>query len=113
RRAFADETVERLENLWNAFRAQSQATIVQSTFVLPSERAFGNYELKVAESVGSIFAEINYRLLGLGRGDWRRWSRGHCARRVRRGRGVRRVPNVHSRTETARNHAGGGQQERA
>ena len=30
--------------------------------MLPSERAFGNYELKVAESVGSIFTEINYRL---------------------------------------------------
>ncbi|MGH6797234.1 MAG: hypothetical protein ACREDI_02480, partial [Roseiarcus sp.] len=62
RRAFADGTVGRLENLWGAFRAQSQATIIQSTFVLPSERAFGNYELKVADSVGSIFTEINYRL---------------------------------------------------
>ena len=30
--------------------------------MLPSERAFGNYELKVADSVGSIFTEINYRL---------------------------------------------------
>ena len=48
--------------MWSAFRAQSQATIIQSTFVLPSERAFGNYELKVADSVGSIFTEINYRL---------------------------------------------------
>jgi FkbH-like protein len=62
RRGFADETIARLENLWTAFRTQSQATIIQSTFVLPSERAFGNYELKVAESVGSIFTEINYRL---------------------------------------------------
>ena len=62
RRGFADETIGRLENLWNAFRTQSQATIIQSTFVLPSERAFGNYELKVADSVGSIFTEINYRL---------------------------------------------------
>ena len=62
RRTFADDAVGRLENLWTSLRAQSQATIVQSTFVLPSERAFGNYELKVADSVGSIFAEINYRL---------------------------------------------------
>ena len=62
RRGFVDETIGRLENLWTAFRAHSQATIVQSTFVLPGERAFGNYELKVAESVGSIFTEINYRL---------------------------------------------------
>ena len=49
RRSFADETVNRLENLWAAFRGQSQATIIQSTFVLPSERAFGNYELKVVK----------------------------------------------------------------
>ncbi len=62
RRKFADETIDRLDSLWTAFRAHSQATIVQSTFVLPSERAFGNYELKVADSVGSIFTEINYRL---------------------------------------------------
>jgi FkbH-like protein len=62
RRAFAGETVGRLESRWSAFRAHSQATIIQGTFVLPSERAFGNYELKVADSVGSIFAEINYRL---------------------------------------------------
>lgn len=62
RRTFADETVGRLEGLWGAFRAHSQAAIIQSTFVLPSERAFGNYELKIADSVGSIFTEINYRL---------------------------------------------------
>jgi FkbH-like protein len=62
RSTFASETLARLENLWGAFRAHSQATIIQSTFVLPSERAFGNYELKVADSVGSIFTEINYHL---------------------------------------------------
>ena len=62
RRAFAGETVGRLESLWSASRAHSQATIIQSTFVLPGERAFGNYELKVADSVGSIFTEINYQL---------------------------------------------------
>lgn len=62
RRAFADETIGRLESLWSSFRTHSQATIIQSTFVLPSERAFGNYELKAADSVGSIFTEINYRL---------------------------------------------------
>ena len=30
--------------------------------MLPSERAFGNFELKVAYSVGAIFTEINYQL---------------------------------------------------
>jgi FkbH-like protein len=62
RQSFAAETVGRIETLWGAFRANSSAVLVQSTFVHPSERAFGNYELKVAESVGSIFSEINHRL---------------------------------------------------
>jgi FkbH-like protein len=62
RQSFATETVERLQNLWNTFAAHCNATIIQGNFVLPSERAFGNYELKVADSVGSIFTEINYRL---------------------------------------------------
>ena len=38
RRGFADETIGRLENLWSAFRAQSQATIIQS-YICPTERA--------------------------------------------------------------------------
>ncbi len=62
RKSFVADTIGRIENLWRAFRAQSSATIIQSTFVLPSERAFGNYELKVADSVGAIFTEINYQL---------------------------------------------------
>jgi FkbH-like protein len=62
RKSFAGEIIARLENLWDSFRAHSNATLVQSTFVLPSERAFGNYELKVADSAGSIFVDINYRL---------------------------------------------------
>ena len=62
RKSFVAETVARLDGLWNAFRTHSNATIIQSTFVLPSERAFGNYELKVLDSVGSIFADLNYRL---------------------------------------------------
>jgi FkbH-like protein len=62
RKAFVDDTIQRIETLWNAVRARSNATIIQSTFVLPNERAFGNYELKVADSIGSIFTEINYQL---------------------------------------------------
>jgi HAD superfamily phosphatase (TIGR01681 family) len=62
RMAFATDTIGRIEGLWRAFGARSGATIVQSTFVLPSERAFGNYELKAADSVGAIFTEINYQL---------------------------------------------------
>ena len=49
----------------------------------------------------------------LGRRDRRRRSRGHRAWRVRRGRGVRRLPDLHSRTQAARDHSRRGQQERA
>ena len=82
---------------------------------------------RASSASGAIAARHGVRRLGhvremcgprprqhaLGRRDRRRRSRGHRARRVRRGRGVRRVPDVHSRTETARNHSRGGQQERA
>jgi FkbH-like protein len=67
RASFADETVAKIENLWSVFGARSKATIIQSTFVLPAERAFGNYELKVDHSAGSIFSEINYRLVAKAR----------------------------------------------
>ena len=185
RKVFAADTIERIESLWGAFGALSSATIVQSTFVLPSERAFGNYELKVADSVGAIFTEINYRLAAearsaknvlfndvdflaasIGRRQWldarlwnmakmpcrlehmpllaqslldtvlaatghvrqmrrprsrqhavgrrhrRRRPRRHRARGVRRRRGVRRLSEVHSRTEAPRDHPRRGQQER-
>ena len=49
RQSFVSDTVGRIEKLWETFHANSSAILVQSTFVLPSERAFGNYELKVAE----------------------------------------------------------------
>lgn len=63
RASFAADTVSRLENLWSILSQHCQATIIQSTFVIPSERAFGNYELKVEESIGSLFATINYALV--------------------------------------------------
>jgi predicted enzyme involved in methoxymalonyl-ACP biosynthesis len=66
RNSFAMEVVGKLDALWKAFRSHSNATIIQSTFVLPSERAFGNYELKVPDSVGSIIADINFRLVRQG-----------------------------------------------
>jgi FkbH-like protein len=93
---FAGETVTRLVGRWSLLRERSSATILQSTFVLPSERAFGGYELKVAESAGSVLAAINQGLVeaarrakdvllcdadfiaaGIGRANWfddRLWS---------------------------------------
>jgi len=62
RSAFAGDTIARIRGLWQAFAERSGATLIQSTFVLPTERAFGNYELKAADSVGAIVAEINHQL---------------------------------------------------
>ena len=63
RAGFVDETLQRLETLWSMFGANSSATVIQSTYVAPTERAFGNYELKVADSLGSIVADINHRMV--------------------------------------------------
>src|SRR5271165_1029531 len=52
RRDFADQTVARISGLWEALKRAGPATIIQGNYVLPSERAFGHYELKVEDSVG-------------------------------------------------------------
>ena len=63
--------------------------MIQGNYVLPSERAFGHYEMKVATALGTVAAEINHRLAvaarqanhlllcdidylaaGIGRRDW-------------------------------------------
>jgi FkbH-like protein len=62
RSVFAEQAVARFTGLWAALRENSGATIIQSNFVIPSERAFGNYELKIEHSVGAIFSDINCSL---------------------------------------------------
>ena len=64
---FAERTVARFTGLWEALRRAGTATVIQGTYVLPSERAFGNYELKVAESAGSVFAAVNHGLAAAAR----------------------------------------------
>src|SRR5208282_5164274 len=46
---FLRETVERLERIWSAIQARSTALILQSNYVLPTERLFGNFDHKVAD----------------------------------------------------------------
>lgn len=59
---FARGTVDRFVALWDVVRQNSKATIIQGNYVLPTERAFGNYEMKVELSPGSVTTEINYKL---------------------------------------------------
>jgi FkbH-like protein len=60
--AFAETSIGRFKNLWEVLRQHSAATVIQGTYVLPSERAFGNYELKAADSLGAAFAAVNHGL---------------------------------------------------
>jgi FkbH-like protein len=61
--SFGEAAVLRLVNLWTAAGRHFKATIVQSTYVLPCETLFGNYESKVATSLGSVFSDINYGIV--------------------------------------------------
>jgi FkbH-like protein len=60
--SFATNNVDRFVTLWDVVRKNSNATIIQGNYVLPTERAFGSYEMKVELSPGSVIGEINFRL---------------------------------------------------
>ncbi|HET6413604.1 MAG TPA: HAD-IIIC family phosphatase [Anaeromyxobacter sp.] len=59
RSGFAHERATRVEEVWKAIRARSGAHIVQSTFVLPYERPFGNYGAEVPDTVVGMVSEVN------------------------------------------------------
>lgn len=56
---FYEESLNRTTDIWDSIRANSSATILQSTFAAPIERVFGNYEHRVDESLSSIAARLN------------------------------------------------------
>jgi len=53
----------RIVAVWDTIRGNTEALIVQSTYVMPYERLFGNYDLKHAASWSSAVAEINRRIV--------------------------------------------------
>jgi FkbH-like protein len=57
--AFGEETPNRIAKIWEAIQSHSNATIIQSNFVMPYERYFGNFDQKVAGSFASLVASIN------------------------------------------------------
>jgi FkbH-like protein len=59
---FLQGAVERMERIWSAIQARSTALIVQSNFVLPLERLFGNFDHKVADSLYSVTAAANAQI---------------------------------------------------
>jgi FkbH-like protein len=59
---FLQGTVERMERIWSAIEARSTALVLQSNFVFPTERLFGNFDHKVADSLYSVTAEVNSQI---------------------------------------------------
>lgn len=59
---FLQGTIERMERIWSAIQARSTALILQSNFVLPMERLFGNFDHKVADSLYSVVGRVNAQI---------------------------------------------------
>ncbi len=60
---FAEDQIANLRSLWTTLKERSNAAVVQSNFVLPYERLFGNYEEKVGNSFFCAIASINRALV--------------------------------------------------
>jgi FkbH-like protein len=56
---FAGEALTKITSVWTAIHTRSKATVIQSTFALPLERYFGNYDLKVPDSLYSVGLALN------------------------------------------------------
>jgi FkbH-like protein len=64
---FAEAAGQRLRQIWDAIAKVSAARIVQCNYVLPYERLFGNYDLKVPKTFYSAAGALNARIAELAR----------------------------------------------
>jgi FkbH-like protein len=62
RASFSQAWADRIEGVWTAIEGRAPASIAQSTFVLPYERPFGNFGLKVEDTLHGAVAELNREL---------------------------------------------------
>jgi len=65
---FADEALARIVALWEGIKSHSGATVLQSNFVAPIERLFGNYDHKVPASLHAQVQTLNHSLAARSRG---------------------------------------------
>ena len=63
RASLASETVTSYCQFWSLLQARTSAAIIQGTYVVPLERAFGHYEQIVPDSLGSMFQSINQGII--------------------------------------------------
>ena len=61
--ALASQIVDRLASIWEALVAHGAKYVIQSTYVLPHERLFGNYDNKVPTSLYGVLQKINSGLI--------------------------------------------------
>jgi FkbH-like protein len=59
RASFSQTEAGKIEAVWKAIQSRVHVPIIQSTFVLPPERAFGNYGLKVPDTLQGAVSEVN------------------------------------------------------
>jgi len=60
--AFVDETATKIVRIWDTIQSRSSAIVIQSNFVLPYERCFGNFDQKVPQSFYSVVLALNSRI---------------------------------------------------
>ena len=60
---FLDETTAKLTRIWKSISSRTHAIILQSTFVIPYERYFGNFDHKTSDSFSSVVSALNYRIV--------------------------------------------------
>jgi FkbH-like protein len=64
---FSRIQADSIEKLWKAIQSRSPASIIQSTFVIPCERPFGNFGQKVTDHLQDAVRELNRELCLRGR----------------------------------------------
>lgn len=62
RRDFVRARLGGIEATWKAIRSRTGAPVVQSTFVLPYERPFGNYGLLMPDTLHGAVAQLNQEI---------------------------------------------------
>jgi FkbH-like protein len=64
---FAAHIEERITRIWGSIGQHTRAVILQSNYVLPHERIFGNFDQKQPHSLYASVAEINSRIIARAR----------------------------------------------
>ena len=62
KQTFLEETLRTITGIWDEIRAKTDAPILQSTYVLPHERLFGNYDLKVPTALLTTAQALNQKI---------------------------------------------------